>query len=316
MKDVIRENNIGICLGGGGALGFAHIGVLKALEEHGVSPYHISGASMGAIIGVIYAYGYPPDKIMQIIEEHKLYSIKNIVSLSDPNCGIKTGVSGHKSIEKLLRHYITQNDFAGLKRRFHLSVVDLRNAESLIISSGGNLIEYVLASMSLPLAFDPEIIDGKVYIDGGMMNSLPVEPLLDTCNTIIGVDVQTAHHYQGKITASNMLPLVYRIMQKQLNSERRQKCDIYISFPELNDYGASDFSKYREIYDIGYRGATEYIQSHPQIGSIKSKGNTAFNRPDSRTYHPGNPCKPASTPGGYSLRKALLRLWVRLTARR
>lgn len=258
----VRKNDTGICLGGGGALGFAHIGALKALEENGIFPYHVSGASMGAIIGVMYAAGYSPERIGQIVEEHKLNSLTSIIS---PETGLKMGLSGHKRIEKLLRQYLPHNCFDALKRRFALSVVDVRSAEAVIVSSGNNLIEYVLASMSIPLAFEPEMIGGRVFVDGGMMNNLPVEPLQPVCSRIIGIDVQTAHPFAGKITRTNMLAITYRIMQKQMNLARAAACDFYITFPALDEYGVTDFSKFDEINAIGYENTLAYLASHPEI---------------------------------------------------
>lgn len=257
------DNKIGICLGGGGALGFAHIGALRALEERCIFPYRISGASMGAIIGVMYAQGYSPERITEIIEEHKLYAINNIINPFE--MGLKAGLSGHSHIEKLLQKYVGHDRFESLARPFAVSVVDIRTAEWKVVSSGGNLIRYVLASMSIPLAFEPEEIDGGLYVDGGMMNNMPVEPLLPTCRKIIGVDVQTAHPYEGKVTRTNMLPIAYRLIQKQMNRDRVGRCDFYLTFPDLDEYGASDFSKYKEITEIGYRETRRYLDRTPEI---------------------------------------------------
>lgn len=258
------NNSIGICLGGGGALGFAHIGVLRALEERGVSPDVVSGTSMGAIIGVMYAEGYPPERIAGIIEEHKLYTISKLISPMEQGLH-SAGISGHKRIEKLLRQYVAHNEFGKLRRRFFVSVVDIRSAEWKIISSGSNLIEFVLASMSIPLAFEPKTIDAHTYVDGGMMNNLPVEPLVPVCRTIIGVDVQTAHPFDGKISGANIFWLAYNAVQKQMNADRVHRCDFYLSFPELNGYTVSDFKKYREIVEIGYHGTQTFIDKHPDF---------------------------------------------------
>ncbi len=259
----IIKNTIGICLGGGGALGLAHLGVLKVFEEYNISPYYVSGASMGAIIGVLYAHGYNSEEIVHIIEEHKIYNLKNI--LSPARTKLKAGLSSNQKIENLLHLYVPHNDFSHLKRPFALSVVDFRNAESQIISSGDKLIEYVLASMSIPLAFEPEEIDEHLYVDGGIMNNLPIEPLIPVCDKIIGVDVHTALPYSGTITKKNILPIAYRIMLKQMNSIRSGKCDFYITFPDLSRYEPSDFSEFRAIYRIGYKTASQYVKQHPDI---------------------------------------------------
>lgn len=249
-------------------MGFAHIGVLKAFEEHGILPYHVSGASIGALIGVMYAEGYPSQKIAEIVEEHKLYNITSIISL--PESKLKAGLSGHRRVGKLLRKYVTHDSFEGLARRFSLSVVDIRRAECRIVSSGGGLIDYLLASMSLPLAFDPKPIGDGLFIDGGMMNNLPVEPLVSArCNSIIAVDVQAAYPFKGAVSGTNILALSYRLMQKQMNADRIRECDFYISFPELEQFGVGDFKHYKKISDIGYKGTKAFIEANPKI--LKSK---------------------------------------------
>ncbi len=259
----IVKNKTGICFGGGGALGFAHLGVLKALEEYEIYPYYVSGASMGSIIAALYAEGYASDEIIQIVEEHKVNSLTKIMSLAKTN--LKAGLSGNQKVENLLRQYIPHSDFNRLKRPLYLSVVNFRKAESMIVSSGNSLIEYMLASISVPLVFEPEIIGEDVYIDGGIMNNLPVEPLIPLCEKIIGVDVHTAFPFAGKITKTNILPLTYRIMMKQMNASRVERCRHYLSFPALANYEPFDFDKFTEIYQIGYEGASEYIQQHPDI---------------------------------------------------
>lgn len=263
------KNRTGICLGGGGALGFAHLGVLRALEEHRIFPYYVSGASMGAIIGVMYAQGYSPERIMEIIEEHKLDHITRI--LNPLETGLRAGLSGHSHIEKLLRKYVAHDRFSSLIRPFWVSVVDIRSATWRTVGEGSDLIRYVLASMSIPLAFEPEKIGDGLYVDGGMMNNLPVEPLLKPCRRIIGVDVQTAHAYEGRVTRTNMLPIAYRLIQKQMNASRVALCNHYLSFPELDEFGVTDFSKYKQIAQVGYRRTRSYIEANPSILSLAGK---------------------------------------------
>ncbi len=264
MKRIIPKNDTGICLSGGGALGFAHIGALQALYEHGIEPYHISGASMGAIIGLLYASGYRPEEILGFVEKYKLFTLRHILSISD-NVFYSAGLSGHQRIEKLLRELVTAKNFDELPRRFSLSVVDIRNAECKIVSSGSDLVEYVLASMSTPMAFEPVEIGGKLYVDGCIMNNLPVEPLVGPCKRVIGIDVQTAHPTTEKITRGNILSLSYRIMLKQINLQRAMSCHDYISFPELDHLGPEAFGEYKKILDIGYKGMKKYISTHPGI---------------------------------------------------
>lgn len=248
--------NIGLCLGGGGALGFAHVGVLKAFEENNIKISHISGASMGAIVGAIYANGYSATEIQGFIEKYKMYNIRNIVSFQKK----RSGLSSQKKVQDMLHEVIPHNSFEQLKYKFFLSVVEIRGAQWEIISSGDNLIDYISASMAVPFIFEPETIGAKMYIDGGLMNNLPVEPLRDICDIVIAVDVQVPVNHELDLSVKNFAVRCYNIMQKQMQQERIKLCDHYITVPELELYNATDFNKYKELQELGYKAAVKYIQ--------------------------------------------------------
>lgn len=252
-----------MCLGGGGALGFAHIGVLQALEERGIIPTHISGASMGAIIGSVYANGVSPREILQIVESYKMNKLLNIISLPYRS---RKGLSDHKKVKAVLQQYIPHNSFDRLGIKFHLSVVDLYRGEWEIICSGDNLIDYILASMSIPVVFEPERIGQKLYVDGGLMNNLPVEPLIENkCCTVIAVDVQSAVEPVDHLkTSKRFINRCYNLVQKEMQKKRIALCDHYIA-PPLDDYGIADFDQYKKIYNIGYRTMKDFLRKHPEI---------------------------------------------------
>lgn len=250
--------NIGLCLGGGGALGFAHLGVLKALEENNIKITHISGASMGAIIGAIYANGYSAGDIQEFIEKYKMYNIRNIVSFQKK----RSGLSSQRKVQEMLHEVIPHNSFEQLKCKFFLSVVEIRSARWEIISSGNNLIDYISASMAVPFVFEPESIGLKMYIDGGLMNNLPVEPLRDLCDVVIAVDVQVPISHDLDLSVKNFAVRCYNVMQKQMQQERIKLCDHYITIPELELYNPTDFKKHKELQEFGYNAAIKYITQH------------------------------------------------------
>ena len=141
-----RQPRVGITLSGGGALGYAHIGVLQALEEHGIHPDCISGSSMGAIIGTLYAAGYSPKEMLAIVQKDKLYRINKLLTLQ--SAFTTTGMSSHKSLHRILLQLIPHNSFDSLPRRLTVCVTNLDSGESEYISSGDSLAEYVVASAS------------------------------------------------------------------------------------------------------------------------------------------------------------------------
>jgi NTE family protein len=117
----------GIVLSGGGALGFAHIGALMALEEANIDISVISGASIGSIIGAMYAYGYSPQEMIAIIEKEKLYKLSKIFNLHPFN---RHGISNHKKVKKILNEILPVDSFDSLKRFFALSMTNFVELET------------------------------------------------------------------------------------------------------------------------------------------------------------------------------------------
>jgi NTE family protein len=246
----------GIVLSGGGALGFAHIGALQALEEAGIKPPVVSGASMGALIGAMYAYGYSPQEMTDIIEREKLYKRSKIF---DFNLFRKKGMSNHKKMIKILNNIFPVNSFDSLQRFFALSMTDFINLESEYVSSGGYLKEKLTASASIPAVFDVVKIEDKIYVDGGVMNNLPIEPIRDMCKKVIMIDVNAPY---PKTVDSGKIKIAFRAsvgMFKQINADRIAQADYYIGFEELAPYHIFDFKEYKEIIRIGYEGMKKYL---------------------------------------------------------
>jgi len=254
--------NYGVVLSGGGALGFAHIGALQALEEAGIELPVVSGASMGALIGAMYAYGYSPKEITDIIEQQKLYDRSKIF---DFRLFRKQGFSDHKKLSKILDNIFKTNSFDSLQRFFALSMTDFINLETEYAFSGGNLKEKLMASASIPAVFEVLELNGKLYVDGGVMNNLPIEPIKDKCKKIIIIDVNAIY---PQTLSTGKMKIVNRAvagMFTQMNADRITQADYYIGFEELAPYHLFDFKEYREIIRIGYEGTKKYLEKYPEL---------------------------------------------------
>ena len=252
----------GIVLGGGGALGFAHIGALMALEDAGIEISAISGASMGSIIGAMYANGYTPVEIINIIEKEKLYKLSKIFNLHPFN---RKGLSNQKKVKKILDKVIPVNSFDSLKLFFALSMTNFIVLETEYASSGDNLREKIMASIAIPSVFEPVIIDSVIYVDGGTMNNLPIEPIKEKCQKIIMIDVTAA---SKQTVTSGKIKIVYRAsiaMMKQMNMDRIALADYYVPFDKLDKYNIFDFKEYKTIIQIGYDGMKEFLKTHPEL---------------------------------------------------
>lgn len=262
-KTTTKKHKIGLALSGGGALGFAHIGAIQALEEHGVKPDFISGSSMGAIIGAIYCAGYSPAKIMRIIQAEKLYKLDKLMS---PNLNFKQkGLSSHATLRATLKELIPHDCFDSLEIPFAVCVTNITSGIYEYYYSGKGIVEYVVASASIPGVFDPVVIKNTTYVDGGVLNNLPAEILHQKgCDYIIGVDVLPFLPIEKKSILDITLWSI-RLMQHSNTQNGIKYCNWLIESNAIEKYNEFEFDKYKEIYQYGYKAMTEYIHSHPEM---------------------------------------------------
>lgn len=248
---------IGLALSGGGARGIAHIGVLAALEKYGIHPEIISGTSIGALVGVLYASGYEPASILALIKASKLHKV---ISWAFPSGGLLD----LDKIEKLLRSHIPEDDFSALKKRFYCAVTNLNTGKSELISSG-KLIDYVLASASIPIVFEPRIINGQSYVDGGILNNLPIEPLLDQANVIIGVHVNHNEELKEISGIKAIAERSFRLAISKDVDDKFDRCNLVIDPSAMQQYSVFDFSKADEIYAIGFSETENLILQYSNL---------------------------------------------------
>lgn len=262
-KPSTKKHKIGLALSGGGALGFAHIGAIQALEEHGVKPDFISGSSMGAIIGAIYCAGYSPAKIMRIIQAEKLYKLDKLMS---PNLNFKQkGLSSHATLRATLKELIPHDCFDSLEIPFAVCVTNITSGIYEYYYSDKGIVEYVVASASIPGVFDPVMIKNTTYVDGGVLNNLPAEILHQKgCDYIIGVDVLPFLPVEKKSILDITLWSI-RLMQHSNTQNGIKYCNWLIESNAIEKYNEFEFDKYKEIYQYGYKAMTEYIHSHPEM---------------------------------------------------
>ncbi len=264
-----EKPRVGIVLSGGGALGFAHIGALQAFADNGIEFDGVAGASMGAIVGSLYASGKTPQEMMEIVKQNRLNKVLKLVSSSRAT---RTGWSSHKTLRKVLTKELSSDSFDSLPTPFFVSITNLTKAQSEIVGSGNNLIDYVIASASVPGVFEVMTIDNDQYVDGGVLNNLPAQALTTSCDVIVGVDV-FAH--VGKLPplkrAKNVALHSIRLMQEKNSEEGRLLCDFLIEPRLLERFSELDFENYKEIYQCGYDAVTQFIEENPKILQLKKQ---------------------------------------------
>lgn len=271
MKDLFNFSNkadtLGLCLSGGGALGFAHIGVLQSLEEHGIYPTHIVGSSMGAIVGTLYAAGYSSAEMLQLIKDDKLYKISKLMTFRPTF--MKSGLSTHTMLRSLIRELIPHNSFEQLKKKLYICVVNLNKAEWEIIDKGTKLDKWVAASASIPAVFETIKLDEIYYIDGGLLNNMPAQAIQDSCKIIIGVDVMP-HRVPTELKKPiDTLIFAIRAVQHQNSKAGRDLCRFIIEPQAIEEFHEFSFDAYQAIYQYGYNAANKFIEMNPEILKLR-----------------------------------------------
>jgi NTE family protein len=256
------NKKIGIAFSGGGVRGIAHLGVLKALQENGIFPDRVSGTSAGAIVGAMHCYGHSPEEIVEIIIKTKYFKfVRPAISW--------TGLLKMDIVEDLYQQYLPEN-FAALKIPLTVAATDL-NKGKVVYFSEGPLIRTILASSCIPGMFDPISIDGRYFVDGGILNNMPVEPLDGTCDVIIGVNcnqLPEVHH-----NLKNFKSLIERTVIMSMNYNvysRKYKCDYFIEPPGLAKYGVFDVKKSQEIFESGYQETLRLIQENEGLQELSN----------------------------------------------
>lgn len=260
---VTKRKPLGICLSGGGALGFAHIGVLQALIENNIIPEVVSGSSMGALVGTLYAAGYTPAEMLQMTRDDKLFMVSKLFKFKPKFW--KSGFSTHNTILKLLSEAIPHDNFDELPRKLNVCVSNLNTMQWEIRNSGKDLSKWVSASASIPGVFEAVEMQGKFYLDGGVLNNLPSQPLKPVCRAIIGVDLFPFVPPVEMKRPIDAIASTIRGVQHINSLEGRSLCKYLIETSVVNKYHEFKFESYERIYKIGYRDAMNYISKNPEI---------------------------------------------------
>ena len=234
---------IGLALGGGGSRGFAHLGAIKALKEKGIKPNVFSGTSAGSIVAALLAAQKTPDEIMEIIKDIKISDASKITL---PAHGFATLDKFGMELDEILEG----KDFADLKHELYICASNLNTGKAEYINSG-NVAKAVQASSSIPILFSPVEINGQLYVDGGLLDNVPVQPLIDPCDQIIAIDISPVKELDKVDGLSEIIIRIFQ-MSVGMQLDKKEDCDILIRLKELSDYNILDTTQNQKIYEIGY----------------------------------------------------------------
>lgn len=279
-QDSVKRPKIGLVLSGGGAKGFAHIGVLKVLEEAGIKIDYIGGTSMGSVIGGLYASGYNASQIDSIFKRtnfdelindyiprssKNFYGKKNdelyaiVLPFSNFRVGIpealSKGMYNYNLLSSLTRNVRHIRDFNQLPTPFLCIGTNIETGEEVLLNKG-NLVQAMMASAAFPSLFTPVEIDGNLLVDGGVVNNYPIKEVRNLgADIIIGVDVQDDLMKRKNLkNATRILVQITNLQSIDKMKNKIKDTDVYIK-PDIRDYGVISFDKGEEIIRKGEEAA-------------------------------------------------------------
>jgi len=299
------DKQIGLVLSGGGAKGFAHIGVLKVIDSLGIKVDYIGGTSMGAVVGSLYASGYTGkqlDSLFNTLDLEELvnddlprgarsfferrdeerYAVTlpfNDFQITLPS-GLSKGQNFYNLMVRLMSHVSSEEDFTKLPIPFLCMVTDIETGEEVLIDHGYLPIA-VNASAAMPSLFAPVEMDGRLMVDGGVRNNYPVQELLDRgMDIIIGSDVQDDLKTRDEIQSGlDILTQINNLSTIDAMVVNKQKTDIYIT-PDIAGFSVVDFDRGNDMID---NGATAALA---EISKLKKISTPGYQKPELNLSRP------------------------------
>jgi len=243
---------LGLVLGGGGARGFAHLGVAQAMYEKGIFPDIISGVSAGAIAGAFLAAK------MQPLEIFKLLKDQDFMKLSQFKWS-KQGMIRLDGLKEQMNKHIPYQNLEDLPIPLLVAVCNLNTAKVEYLSNGP-LSDIIVASSSIPVLFAPAVMDNQVYVDGGVLDNLPIKPIRKICDKVIAVNISPIHDTDKLGNVFQIATRVFHVAVDKSTIKSGKQADLYIEPPGVDHFDLLKLKRADEIFHIAYAYAKELIE--------------------------------------------------------
>ncbi len=248
-----KKYKTGLVLSGGGTRGFAHLGVIAALHELGIYPDVISGVSAGAIVGAFISAGKTPEQVLKIFKGGWFFQYTKIHLPVD-------GLLKLDGVKEIIEKEIKEEQIEELQTPFYVCVSNL-NKGTVEYRNTGPLGETVLASSSIPVLFAPVTLGRDSYVDGGLMDNIPVEPIKKECEQII---VSNISPINPKAKMKNLVQIATRTVYMSVNQkleEIKKEVDHYIEPKGIDKYDLFLRKHADELFELGYNATIKTIKN-------------------------------------------------------
>lgn len=254
---------IGLALGGGGPKGLAHIGVIKVLVDHGIPIHCIAGTSAGALIGGMYAFSGDIRTVESyILEKNRLEMLSYIV---DPS--FRGGFLEGNRLEQFLKGFLHEATFQQLRLPFAATAVDLKTGKKVDIVSGV-VSTAIRASCTIPMLFKPVEIGNHLFVDGGVLSSVPVQTAFDMgADIVIAVQLNKVYKPEMDMKKLNIVEvgeLAFNILERKIANEEIRKAQVILQ-PHAEHIHWSALMKHDEKTNGIRRGEEEAILHLPHM---------------------------------------------------
>lgn len=260
-----KKHKIGFAFSGGGARGFAHLGVYEAFYEYGIVPEVISGVSAGSLAAAFLADGYKPTEALDLFKHLKFreFTDLRIVHGIQGMQGIQ-GISKTTKLRAFLKEHIKARTFEDLDIPINVLATDFDEGKTVEFSKG-LLIAPVAASCSFPVVFSPTVINKTKYVDGGLFKNFPVSTIKDKCELVIGVNINPKSLQKTSETIIGTVERCIHFVLDATTYDDEPLCDILIKPEALGEYSLFDIKYRMEIFEIGYIEAVKIIKKYDGI---------------------------------------------------
>lgn len=253
-EKMLENKSIGLVLSGGGVRGMAHIGLIKAMRELDIEAEVVSGTSIGALVGALYANGNSVEEMLAFFKKTPLFQY-SFFTINKP------GFIDTERYTKIFKNFFPADSFESLGRPLYIVATDLLRGKETVFNKG-ELIKPLLASAALPPVFSPVDIDDILYADGGIMNNFPKEYVEEKAEFIIGSNVSITTPLQKK-DLRNSIQLTGRVTSLMIhasNDEKLQQCDLFIQPKGLEKIGVLDKKGIENAFNIGYEHGSKVLE--------------------------------------------------------